>query len=143
MRRQRTPRWRCVESAPFSALLACSAFGLSRGLNELPRSSSVSSCTVSDETERSFTKTGSGQTRQESLRRNGPIFAHQDDILKLKLLGFNMVRKHILREPDRWYHYADVHGVVVWQDMPSSFNLSGAVAQQQFRYESGRPPLYL
>jgi hypothetical protein len=25
-----------------------------------------------------------------------------DDIQKLKLLGFNMVRKHILREPDRW-----------------------------------------
>ena len=55
--------------------------------------------------------------------------------VQLKNLGFNMVRKHMLREPDRWYHYADVHGVVVWQDMPSSFNLSGAGAQQQFQDE--------
>ena len=45
------------------------------------------------------------------------------------------VRKHILCEPDRWYYYADVHGVVVWQDMPSSFNLFGAVAQTQFKHE--------
>jgi beta-galactosidase/beta-glucuronidase len=71
----------------------------------------------------------------ESLYAAPTDAALEDDILKLKLLGFNMVRKHILREPDRWYYYADVHGIVVWQDMPSSFNLSGAVAQAQFTQE--------
>ena len=39
------------------------------------------------------------------------------------------------REPERWYHYANVHGIVVWQDMPSSFNLTGEEAQAQFRNE--------
>jgi hypothetical protein len=41
------------------------------------------------------------------------------DIEKMKELGFNMVRKHIKVEPQRWYYWADKLGILVWQDMPS------------------------
>jgi regulation of enolase protein 1 (concanavalin A-like superfamily) len=41
------------------------------------------------------------------------------DIAKTKDLGFNMIRKHIKVEPDRWYYWADKMGMIVWQDMPS------------------------
>ncbi|MDP4208720.1 MAG: T9SS type A sorting domain-containing protein [Bacteroidota bacterium] len=41
------------------------------------------------------------------------------DLLKIKELGFNMVRKHIKVEPYRWYYWADKLGIMVWQDMPS------------------------
>ncbi|MEV5428107.1 AbfB domain-containing protein [Streptomyces sp. NPDC052701] len=41
------------------------------------------------------------------------------DLQKHKDLGFNMVRKHIKVEPQRWFHWADRLGLLVWQDMPS------------------------
>ncbi|MDR0811771.1 MAG: T9SS type A sorting domain-containing protein [Paludibacter sp.] len=41
------------------------------------------------------------------------------DIEKTKELGFNMIRKHIKVEPQRWYYWADKLGMLVWQDMPS------------------------
>lgn len=41
------------------------------------------------------------------------------DINTMKQLGFNMVRKHIKVEPDRWYHLCDSLGILVWQDLPS------------------------
>lgn len=41
------------------------------------------------------------------------------DVEMIKKLGFNMVRKHVKVEPDRWYYWADRLGVLVWQDMPS------------------------
>ncbi|SEB32246.1 Glycosyl hydrolases family 2, TIM barrel domain [Amycolatopsis tolypomycina] len=41
------------------------------------------------------------------------------DLEQEKALGFNMVRKHIKVEPDRWYYHADKLGLLVWQDMPS------------------------
>ena len=40
------------------------------------------------------------------------------DIIKTKEMGFNMIRKHIKLEPARWYYYCDLHGIMVWQDMP-------------------------
>lgn len=43
--------------------------------------------------------------------------AMEFDVKKIKELGFNMLRKHIKIEPLRWYHYCDVNGVLVWQDM--------------------------
>lgn len=40
------------------------------------------------------------------------------DVIKTKEHGFNMIRKHIKVEPARWYYYCDLHGIMVWQDMP-------------------------
>ena len=42
-----------------------------------------------------------------------------DDILTMKELGFNMLRKHIKIEPLRWYYHCDRLGMLVWQDMLS------------------------
>jgi alpha-N-arabinofuranosidase len=44
------------------------------------------------------------------------------DIIKTKELGFNMIRKHVKVEPQRWYWHCDREGVLVWQDMPSTHN---------------------
>jgi hypothetical protein len=41
------------------------------------------------------------------------------DLEQTKRLGFNMVRKHVKVEPERWYYWADRLGLLVWQDMPS------------------------
>lgn len=41
------------------------------------------------------------------------------DLERTKQLGFNMVRKHMKVEPDRWYYWADKLGLLVWQDMPA------------------------
>lgn len=38
------------------------------------------------------------------------------DILAIKAMGFNTIRKHIKVEPAKWYYYADREGVLVWQD---------------------------
>jgi Glycosyl hydrolases family 2, sugar binding domain/Glycosyl hydrolases family 2, TIM barrel domain/Glycosyl hydrolases family 2 len=43
------------------------------------------------------------------------------DIEMIKKLGFNMARKHVKVEPERWYYWCDVLGLLVWQDMPSGF----------------------
>jgi hypothetical protein len=41
------------------------------------------------------------------------------DIEITKKLGFNMARKHVKVEPDRWYYWCDKLGLLIWQDMPS------------------------
>jgi hypothetical protein len=41
------------------------------------------------------------------------------DIEMTKKFGFNMARKHVKVEPDRWYYWCDKLGLLVWQDMPS------------------------
>lgn len=41
------------------------------------------------------------------------------DIVKTKELGFNMIRKHVKVEPERWYWHCDRLGILVWQDMPN------------------------
>ena len=41
------------------------------------------------------------------------------DIEMTKKMGFNMARKHVKVEPDRWYYWCDKLGLLVWQDMPS------------------------
>jgi len=42
------------------------------------------------------------------------------DILTMKKLGFNMLRKHIKLEPELFYYYCDKYGMVVFQDMVNS-----------------------
>ena len=39
------------------------------------------------------------------------------DIVTMKEMGFNMLRKHIKIEPLRWYYHCDRLGMLVWQDM--------------------------
>jgi len=45
--------------------------------------------------------------------------AQKYDLELTKRLGFNMVRKHVKVEPERWYYWCDKMGLLVWQDMPS------------------------
>ncbi|HVU86285.1 MAG TPA: glycoside hydrolase family 2 TIM barrel-domain containing protein [Pirellulales bacterium] len=45
--------------------------------------------------------------------------AQRFDLEVTKRLGFNMVRKHVKVEPERWYYWCDKMGLLVWQDMPS------------------------
>ena len=42
---------------------------------------------------------------------------YADDILAMKALGFNMLRKHIKVEPEEFYYQCDRLGMVVFQDM--------------------------
>ncbi|MGH7581778.1 MAG: sugar-binding domain-containing protein [Gemmatimonadales bacterium] len=44
------------------------------------------------------------------------------DLSTMKRLGFNLVRKHVKVEPERWYYATDQLGMLVWQDMPSGDN---------------------
>ncbi len=42
------------------------------------------------------------------------------DIQSAKRLGFNMLRKHIKIEPQLFYYYCDLYGMIVFQDMVNS-----------------------
>ena len=50
--------------------------------------------------------------------------SYADDILAMKNLGFNTLRKHIKVEPEEFYYQCDRLGMIVWQDMVnnSSYN---------------------
>ncbi len=73
---------------------------------------------------------------------DGIYSAPTDEALKYDIeitrkLGFNMTRKHVKVEPDRWYYWADKLGLLVWQDMPAGDNRT-AEAKKQFELELGR-----
>jgi hypothetical protein len=63
------------------------------------------------------------------------------DIDAAKRLGYDMLRKHVKVEPDRWYYWADRLGILVWQDMPSTPIIDAhaptAASKAQFRRELG------
>ncbi len=52
------------------------------------------------------------------------------DVELTKRLGFNLIRKHVKVEPDRWYYWCDSLGVLVWQDMPSGDKSIGANSKE-------------
>ncbi len=61
---------------------------------------------------------------------------YRDDILKMKALGFNMLRKHIKIEPEIFYYYCDTLGMAVFQDMVNNGTYS-------FLYDTALPTIGL
>jgi len=66
------------------------------------------------------------------------------DLMMLKSMGFNMLRKHVKVENRVFYNWCDRIGLLVWQDMPNGdAHISGQMpdiikdpaADEQFRYE--------
>ncbi|QKZ13899.1 glycoside hydrolase family 2 protein [Spirosoma sp. KUDC1026] len=45
--------------------------------------------------------------------------ALKSDIEFTKKAGYNLIRKHMKTEPQRFYYWADKLGLLVWQDMPA------------------------
>lgn len=74
---------------------------------------------------------------------DGAFTAPTDEALKFdielaKRAGFNVIRKHIKVEPQRWYHHCDSIGVMVWQDMPNLWlpdEADSVAVRTQFRNE--------
>ena len=48
----------------------------------------------------------------------------ENDVLQMKALGFNTLRKHIKIEHELFYYYCDLHGMVVFQDMVNNSEYS-------------------
>ncbi len=48
----------------------------------------------------------------------------KNDILSMKDLGFNMLRKHIKVEPQLFYYYCDIYGMAVFQDFVNNGDYS-------------------
>lgn len=57
------------------------------------------------------------------------------EIEQMKAWGFNMVRKHIKIEPERWFYWCDKLGLLVYQDMPSTFKKRTELEKSQFEIE--------
>ena len=57
------------------------------------------------------------------------------DILAVKAMGFNAIRKHVKVEPERWYYYCDKLGILVWQDLVPPGNRT-TEAQIEFEKEA-------
>ena len=58
------------------------------------------------------------------------------DMIQLKKMGFNTLRKHIKIEPELYYYYADSLGLMIWQDMPSGFATERR-AQEHVKFGAG------
>ena len=63
--------------------------------------------------------------------------ARRYDLTTVKRLGYNLLRKHVKVEPERWYYLADSLGILVWQDMPSGDNRTPA-ERREFSDELAR-----
>ncbi len=63
--------------------------------------------------------------------------ALQYDVELAKKAGFNLIRKHMKTEPQRWYYWCDKMGVLVWQDMPCMWfpDEDTATRRSEFRAE--------
>ncbi|MCX6928956.1 MAG: hypothetical protein NT154_37955 [Verrucomicrobia bacterium] len=78
---------------------------------------------------------------------DGLYTAPCDDALRFDVeitrqLGFNATRKHVKVEPQRWYYWCDRLGLMVWQDMPATWDLGSGLertnAARQFETELRR-----
>ena len=49
---------------------------------------------------------------------------YERDVFRMQELGFNMLRKHIKIEPECFYYYCDLHGMLVMQDMVNNGSYS-------------------
>ncbi len=49
---------------------------------------------------------------------------YAEDIMAMKRLGFNTLRKHIKVEPEEFYYQCDKLGMIVWQDMVNNGDYS-------------------
>ena len=72
----------------------------------------------------------------ESLLTAPAPESYADDILAMKALGFNMLRKHIKVEPEEFYYQCDRLGMVVFQDMVNN-------GDYQFFRDTGLPTVGL
>ena len=63
--------------------------------------------------------------------------ALKHDIQFAKNAGFNVIRKHMKTEPQRFYYWADKLGLLIWQDMPAIWyqNEDTAIVRKTFRHE--------
>lgn len=59
------------------------------------------------------------------------------DIEQARALGFNMLRKHLKVEQERWYYHCDRLGMVVWQDL-----VNGGAQEYPALYTSQLPTLF-
>ncbi|GAA4912371.1 glycoside hydrolase family 2 protein [Mucilaginibacter defluvii] len=73
---------------------------------------------------------------------DGILTAPTDEALKFdveftKRAGFNLIRKHMKTEPQRFYYWADKLGLLVWQDMPAIWyqHEDTTVTRKNFRKE--------
>jgi hypothetical protein len=71
---------------------------------------------------------------------DGNLTAPSDEALKFdiefaKKVGFNMLRKHVKIEPQRFYYHCDKLGILVWQDMPNAHAYEAGEWQKQFEKE--------
>ena len=60
--------------------------------------------------------------------------ALRHDVALAKEMGFNLLRKHVKVEPERWYFWCDQLGMLVWQDMPNGENRTPG-GREQFEAE--------
>lgn len=63
--------------------------------------------------------------------------AQRCEIQEIKDCGYNMIRKHAKVENQRWYHWCDKLGMLVWQDMPHGKNNTDDI-KAQFKLELDR-----
>ena len=67
---------------------------------------------------------------------------YEQDILRMKALGFNMLRKHIKVEPEQFYYDCDRLGMIVFQDMVNNgiYNYLFDTVLPNFGYPGGDRP---